>query len=165
MHDQSAPTPDAPSNPRRAFLVRVIQGVHATIGATLAFVLGSAVLAPSLSRRERLWLSAGDSLSTNEPLLRRRAAELRRVFDEARELLAGTHSEFIELRPLVLPARGQTRRAAEFSVTLAVCSALGELAEIVASDASVLEPCVRLTGSCAVVYFSSPSHDGGGWSG
>ena len=28
----------------------------------------------------------------------------------ARDLLAVTHSEFIELRPLVLPARGQTRR-------------------------------------------------------
>jgi hypothetical protein len=75
------------------------------------------------------WLSAGDSLSTNEPLLRRRAAELRRVFDEARELLTVTHSEFIELRPLVPPARGQMRRAAEFSITLAVCSALGELAD------------------------------------
>ena len=31
------------------------------IGATLAFILGSAVLAPSLARRERLWLNAGDA--------------------------------------------------------------------------------------------------------
>ena len=70
MHDHTAPTPDAPVNPRRAFLVRVIQGVHATIGATLAFILGSAVLAPSLARRERLWLSAGDAsaLKDGEPL-------------------------------------------------------------------------------------------------
>ena len=70
MHDHTAPTPDAPLHPRRAFLVRVIQGVHATIGATVAFILGSAVLAPSLARRERLWLSAGDAsaLKDGEPL-------------------------------------------------------------------------------------------------
>jgi len=70
MLDQSAPTPDAPVNPRRAFLVRVIQGVHATIGATLTFILGSAVLAPSLARRERLWLSAGNisALRDGEPV-------------------------------------------------------------------------------------------------
>lgn len=74
------------------------------------------------------WINAGDSLSTNEPLLRRHGAQLRRVFDEARELLAATHSEFVELRPLVLPVRGPPCRAAEFSITLAVCSALGELA-------------------------------------
>jgi Rieske Fe-S protein len=66
MHDQSAPTPDSLATPRRAFLVRVIQGVHATMGATLAFILGSAVLAPSLARRERLWLSAGDASSLKE---------------------------------------------------------------------------------------------------
>jgi Rieske Fe-S protein len=38
----------------------MIQGVHATIGATLTFILGSAVLAPSFARRESLWLSAGN---------------------------------------------------------------------------------------------------------
>ena len=44
--------------------------MHATIGATVAFILGSAVLAPSLARRERLWLSAGDASALNdgEPL-------------------------------------------------------------------------------------------------
>jgi Rieske Fe-S protein len=70
MLDQSAPTPDAPVNSRRAFLVRIIQGVHATIGATLTFILGSAVLAPSLARRERLWLSAGNAsaLKDGEPV-------------------------------------------------------------------------------------------------
>jgi hypothetical protein len=90
------------------------------------------------------WLSAGDSLSTNEPLLRRRAAELRRVFDDARELLTVTHSEFIELRPLVLPARGQTRRAAEFSITLAVCSALGELADTLWREREPTQPLLAL---------------------
>jgi Rieske Fe-S protein len=49
--------------------VRVIQGVHATIGATLAFVLGGAVLAPGFTRRARTWLSAGDAstLRDGEP--------------------------------------------------------------------------------------------------
>jgi hypothetical protein len=90
------------------------------------------------------WLSARDSLFTNEPLLRRRATDLRRVFDDARELLTVTHSEFIELRPLVLPARGQTRRAAEFSITLAVCSALGELADILWREREPTQPLLAL---------------------
>jgi hypothetical protein len=80
------------------------------------------------------WLSAGDSCFTNEPLLRRRAAELRRVFDAAREQLILTHTELVELRPLVLPARGQTRRAAEYSIALAVCSALGDLGDTLWRD-------------------------------
>jgi hypothetical protein len=75
------------------------------------------------------WLGAGHSLSTNEPTLRRHAARLRKTFDEAHALLASTHAELIELRPLVLPARGPTRTVAEFSITLAVCSALGEIAD------------------------------------
>ncbi len=75
------------------------------------------------------WLSAGHALSTNEPTLRRHGAWLRKTFDEAQELLTTTHAEFIELRPLVLPARGPTRTVAEFSITLALCSALGEIAD------------------------------------
>ena len=47
------------SDNRRGFLVRIIQTVHAGIGATLAFVVGGAVVAPSFSRREKLWLPAG----------------------------------------------------------------------------------------------------------
>ena len=43
---------------RRTFLVRVIQSVHAVIGATLAFVVGGAVVAPSFTRRRRQWLPA-----------------------------------------------------------------------------------------------------------
>lgn len=53
------PTSEPSSQHRRGFLVRVIQTVHAGIGATLAFVVGGAVVAPSFSRRERLWLPAG----------------------------------------------------------------------------------------------------------
>ncbi len=45
---------------RRGFLVRVIQTVQASIGATLAFVVGGAVVAPSFTRRAPLWLAAGD---------------------------------------------------------------------------------------------------------
>jgi hypothetical protein len=75
------------------------------------------------------WLSAGHLLFTNEPTLRRHGAWLRKTFDEAHALLLSTHTELIELRPLVLPARGQTRSGAEFSITLALCSALGEIAD------------------------------------
>jgi len=46
---------------RRSFLVRIIQAVHGTMGATLAFVLGRAVLAPAFTRREPLWLHAGSA--------------------------------------------------------------------------------------------------------
>jgi Rieske Fe-S protein len=45
---------------RRGFLVRIIQSVHALMGATLAFVVGGAVVAPSFTRRESAWLPAGD---------------------------------------------------------------------------------------------------------
>lgn len=45
---------------RRTFLVRVIQSIHALIGATLAFVVGGAVVAPSFTRRQRTWLPAAD---------------------------------------------------------------------------------------------------------
>lgn len=53
------PSSDTSSEHRRGFLIRVIQTVHAGIGATLAFVVGGAVVAPSFSRREKLWLPAG----------------------------------------------------------------------------------------------------------
>lgn len=45
---------------RRGFLVRIIQSIHALIGATLAFVVGGAVVAPSFTRRQSSWLPAGD---------------------------------------------------------------------------------------------------------
>lgn len=45
---------------RRTFLVRFIQSIHALIGATLAFVVGGAVVAPSFTRRQSSWLQAGD---------------------------------------------------------------------------------------------------------
>ena len=69
MHDKPAPTLQASHSSRRSFLVRLIQGVHATMGATLAYILGTAVLAPSLTRRESTWLTAADlsGLPDGEP--------------------------------------------------------------------------------------------------
>jgi len=51
---------------RRGFLVRVIQGTYTLIGATLAFVVGGAVIAPSFGRRETMWLHAGDAADLSE---------------------------------------------------------------------------------------------------
>lgn len=115
--------------------------------STLPEALGRRELrAVALSATPRVagWLSAGDSLATNEPLLRRHGAELRCVFDEAREVLTATHSEFVELRPLVLPARDSTPHAAEFSITLAVCSALGELADTLWCGREPTQPLLAL---------------------
>jgi Rieske Fe-S protein len=51
---------------RRGFLVRIIQGTYTLIGATLAFVVGGAVIAPSFGRRETMWLHAGDAADLSE---------------------------------------------------------------------------------------------------
>ena len=69
MLEQPAPLALPIDSSRRSFLVRLIQGVHATMGATLAYILGSAVLAPSMTRRERMWLAAVDlaGLPESEP--------------------------------------------------------------------------------------------------
>jgi Rieske Fe-S protein len=51
---------------RRGFFVRVIQGIHALMGATLAFVVGGAVVAPSFTRRQSTWLRAGSAASLED---------------------------------------------------------------------------------------------------
>lgn len=51
---------------RRHFFVRIIQSVHALIGATLAFVVGGAAVAPSFTRRQSSWLSAADVTGLEE---------------------------------------------------------------------------------------------------
>lgn len=66
MLDQPAHHAPPTSGARRTFLIRFIQGVHATIGATLGFVLGGAALAPGFARREPVWLSAGDVSSLED---------------------------------------------------------------------------------------------------
>lgn len=55
---------------RRGFFVRVITAVHGVIGATVAFILGGAVLAPAFDRRGQSWLRAAalDALPDHEPL-------------------------------------------------------------------------------------------------
>ena len=54
---------------RRSFLVRAIAAIHGAIGATLTFILGSAVLAPAFTRQEDTWLRAVPlaALSEGEP--------------------------------------------------------------------------------------------------
>jgi Rieske Fe-S protein len=66
----SEPVPDRGALGRRSFLVRAIAAIHGAMGATLAFILGGAVLAPAFSRREDAWLRAAsfDSLPDDEPL-------------------------------------------------------------------------------------------------
>jgi Rieske Fe-S protein len=55
---------------RRNFLVRAIAAIHATIGATVAFVFGATTLSPSFSGRQDSWLRAADleSLPENLPV-------------------------------------------------------------------------------------------------
>lgn len=67
MSDQ-VPTRDACG--RRGFLVRAIAAIHGAMGATVAFILGGAVLAPAFTRRDDAWLRAAafDALPDNEPL-------------------------------------------------------------------------------------------------
>lgn len=62
------PTPG--SMGRRNFVVRAIVAIQATIGATLAFVLGATTLTPSFTRREPAWLRAAalDSVPADQPL-------------------------------------------------------------------------------------------------
>jgi len=45
---------------RRTVLVRLIQSIHALMGATLAFVVGGAAVAPSFTRRPSSWRRAAD---------------------------------------------------------------------------------------------------------
>ena len=55
---------------RRNFLVRVITVVQGVMAATLVFVLGGTILAPSFRRRQESWLRASSlsALRENEPL-------------------------------------------------------------------------------------------------
>jgi Rieske Fe-S protein len=51
---------------RRQFFVRCIRTIQGAMGATLAFVVGRAVVAPAAARRETLWLHAGSLKSLSE---------------------------------------------------------------------------------------------------
>ena len=54
---------------RRRFLAGIIASIQSAIGASLAFVLGGAVLAPSFARKRENWLEAGSlgDLAESEP--------------------------------------------------------------------------------------------------
>jgi Rieske Fe-S protein len=60
------PTPDSG---RRRFLSGAITAIQGAIGATLAFVLGGAVVSPAFGRRRSAWWPAAalDDLPDNEP--------------------------------------------------------------------------------------------------
>jgi menaquinol-cytochrome c reductase iron-sulfur subunit len=60
----------APVIGRRGFVVRTIAAIQAVMGATIAYVFGGAILAPSFGRREESWLKAAsiDALRDNEPV-------------------------------------------------------------------------------------------------
>jgi menaquinol-cytochrome c reductase iron-sulfur subunit len=55
---------------RRGFLVRTIVAIQGVIGATVAFFLGGAALAPAFTRRSDTWLRAGalNAVPEDEPL-------------------------------------------------------------------------------------------------
>ena len=62
------PTPHDPG--RRSFLVRAIVAIQATIGATVAAIVGATALGPSFARRDEIWLRAAavDALPDDQPL-------------------------------------------------------------------------------------------------
>jgi Rieske Fe-S protein len=62
--------PDRDAFGRRGFLARIVTAIHGAIGATVAFILGGAVLAPAFSRRDDAWLRAAalDAIPDNAPL-------------------------------------------------------------------------------------------------
>ena len=58
-----------PDSGRRRFLSGAITAIQGAIGATLAFLLGGAVVSPAFGRRRSAWWPAAalDDLSDNEP--------------------------------------------------------------------------------------------------
>jgi Rieske Fe-S protein len=68
-HISNAETPHQAIG-RRGFLVRTIAAIHGAMGATLAFILGGAALAPAFTRRSDAWLRAAalESLRDDEPV-------------------------------------------------------------------------------------------------
>lgn len=127
MLEPSAPAARPSDQPRRAFLVRIIQSVHATIGATLAFILGSAVLAPGFKRREPLWLSAGvlASLAEGEP----RAVTLRVARRDGA-------TDAVDRRVVFLVKTGELVRAFD-----STCTHLGCRTRYNADDRTIECPC------------------------
>jgi cytochrome b6-f complex iron-sulfur subunit len=97
---------------RRTFLVRFIQSIHGLIGATLAFVVGGAVVAPSFTRRQSAWLPAGDLSALEE------GAPLPVTLRVAR---ADGATEIIDRRVVYLVRAGNDVRALDSTCTHLGC--------------------------------------------
>ena len=147
---------------RRTFLVRFIQSIHALIGATLAFVVGGAVVAPSFTRRQSAWLPAGDLSLLEEGLplpvtlrvaradgateiIDRRVVYLVRAGDEVRALDStcthlGCRTRFNpELKRIECPCHGGVYDAAGNVVSGPPPSPLRTLATRVDNDSVFVE--------------------------
>lgn len=97
---------------RRNFFVRVITGIHAVMGAGLAFILGGAVLAPSFRRRDESWLHAAalDAVRENEPL----AVTLRVARQDG-------YSQVVDRKVIYLVRQGSEVRAMQSTCTHLGC--------------------------------------------
>jgi Rieske Fe-S protein len=97
---------------RRTVLVRVIQSIHAVMGATLAFVVGGAVVAPSFTRRQRVWLPAAELSSLEDGTPRTVSLRVAR---------ADGASETIDRRIVYLVRTGDSVRALDSTCTHLGC--------------------------------------------
>lgn len=97
---------------RRTVLVRFIQSLHALMGATLAFVVGGAVVAPSFTRRQSRWLPAAEWSALEEGVPKPIALRIARSDGAA---------EVIERRILYLVRSGDSVRALDSTCTHLGC--------------------------------------------
>jgi len=97
---------------RRTVLVRFIQSLHALMGATLAFVVGGAVVAPSFTRRQARWLPAGEWSALEEGVPKPIALRTARSDGAA---------EVIERRVVYLVRSGDSVRALDSTCTHLGC--------------------------------------------
>lgn len=97
---------------RRTFVVRVIQSIHAVIGATLAFVVGGAVVAPSFTRRQSSWLPAADFSALEEGTPKPVALRIAR---------ADGATDVVERRIVYLVRHGSNVRALDSTCTHLGC--------------------------------------------
>jgi Rieske Fe-S protein len=97
---------------RRTFVVRVIQSIHAVIGATLAFVVGGAVVAPSFTRRQSTWFPAADLSGLEEGTPKPVALRIAR---------ADGATDVVERRVVYLVRHGNEVRALDSTCTHLGC--------------------------------------------
>ena len=97
---------------RRTFVVRIIQSIHAVIGATLAFVVGGAVVAPSFTRRQSTWLPASELAGLEEGTPKPVAIRIAR---------ADGATEVIDRRVVYLVRTGSDVRALDSTCTHLGC--------------------------------------------